>query len=319
MEKITQTLGPLPTPEISQDVDGMPVSLPHPFNQVPKSSLHLLLTSLTEEPTPLQTSTASDGIKEFSHGEISNKDFLQQLDIPIAVGSAHVESFEHNGTTIQHTEESQENVTMIPLLRESLAKDVTSAINESEETSSTAHVTLQSFLAAISQSRVEDSKVNPSDSVTDGPVLLPFKTTLRTTTVSTTTTATTTTPETTTADNSPVGVLIRLISDAAAPLAGLSAATLAYSAAAMLPVWLPVALGGRGKRSILLNFSSEKRQQQGDKPSKLLRLHNLLNLGDSMKNLMVQSRSYLSHYGHLQGALRKRSKKFTTLTKISND
>ena len=37
------------------------------------------------------------------------------------------------------------------------------------------------------------------------------------------------------------------MSEAAAPLAGLSAATLAYSAAAMLPVWLPAALG-RKKR-----------------------------------------------------------------------
>ena len=52
----------------------------------------------------------------------------------------------------------------------------------------------------------------------------------------------------TSSKNSPVGLLVRLISDAAAPLAGLSAATLAYSAAAMLPVWLPLALG-RGRRS----------------------------------------------------------------------
>merc|ERR1711902_68378 len=69
--------------------------------------------------------------------------------------------------------------------------------------------------------------------------LLPFRTTLRTTTELTTTSTTT--------DGSPSGVITRLLSEAAAPIAGLSAATLAYSAAAMLPVWLPVALGRKRK------------------------------------------------------------------------
>ena len=73
--------------------------------------------------------------------------------------------------------------------------------------------------------------------------VLPFRTTLRTT--STTTTAR---PSTTTEDGTPSGVITKLLSEAAAPIAGLSAATLAYSAAAMLPVWLPAALG-RKKRS----------------------------------------------------------------------
>lgn len=78
--------------------------------------------------------------------------------------------------------------------------------------------------------------------VSDVPIL-PFRTTLRTTT-----TTTTTQKPTTTTDGSPAGVITRLLSEAAAPIAGLSAATLAYSAAAMLPVWLPLALGRR-KRS----------------------------------------------------------------------
>ena len=78
--------------------------------------------------------------------------------------------------------------------------------------------------------------------VSDVPIL-PFRTTLRTTT-----TTTTTQKPTTTTDGSPAAVITRLLSEAAAPIAGLSAATLAYSAAAMLPVWLPLALGRR-KRS----------------------------------------------------------------------
>lgn len=46
------------------------------------------------------------------------------------------------------------------------------------------------------------------------------------------------------------GIITRILSGAAAPLAGLSAATLAYTAAAMMPVWLPLALGRR-KRDIM--------------------------------------------------------------------
>jgi hypothetical protein len=84
--------------------------------------------------------------------------------------------------------------------------------------------------------------------VSDVPIL-PFRTTLRTTT-----TTTTTQKPTTTTDGSPSGVITRLLSEAAAPIVGLSAATLAYSAAAMLPVWLPLALGGRRKRSASLDL-----------------------------------------------------------------
>ena len=68
--------------------------------------------------------------------------------------------------------------------------------------------------------------------------------TLRTLQLRTTLRTTTTTAATTT-EASPSGVITRLLGEAAAPIAGLSAATLAYSAAAMLPVWLPAALGRR--------------------------------------------------------------------------
>ena len=81
------------------------------------------------------------------------------------------------------------------------------------------------------------------------PVILPFRTTARPTTTTTTTEATVTT------DGSPAGVLSRILSEAAAPIAGLSAATLAYSAAAMLPVWLPAALAGRRRRDLVASLS----------------------------------------------------------------
>ena len=74
---------------------------------------------------------------------------------------------------------------------------------------------------------------------TEASPLLPFRTTAR----ARTTPATTTTTSTTTTPPPPQDLLQKLLSEAAAPLAGLSAATLAYSAAAMLPVWLPAALG----------------------------------------------------------------------------
>ena len=61
----------------------------------------------------------------------------------------------------------------------------------------------------------------------------------------------TTTNDTTDDNNSPktLGELVAsALAQSAAPLAGLSAATLAYGAAAMLPVWLPLALGKRKRK-----------------------------------------------------------------------
>jgi len=101
---------------------------------------------------------------------------------------------------------------------------------------------LEDFVSPTSL--IEKEETNEAQQKDSDVPILPFRTTLRTTTT------TTTTPEpTTTTDGSPSGVITRLLSEAAAPIAGLSAATLAYSAAAMLPVWLPLAMGGRKKRS----------------------------------------------------------------------
>lgn len=86
-----------------------------------------------------------------------------------------------------------------------------------------------------------------SSSQTVTPPTLPFRTTLRTSTEAVSLASTT--------DSSPQGVITRLLSEAAAPIAGLSAATLAYSAAAMLPVWLPAALAGRKKKSFEANWN----------------------------------------------------------------
>lgn len=93
--------------------------------------------------------------------------------------------------------------------------------------------------------KTKEINLASTESPQDFPPILPFKTTLRTTT--TTTAPSTTTTTTTTTERTPETILTKLMSEAAAPLAGLSAATLAYSAAAMLPVWLPAALG-RKKR-----------------------------------------------------------------------
>ena len=95
------------------------------------------------------------------------------------------------------------------------------------------------------QESLSNSQEPLTISLDKSPPILPFRTTLRTTT---TTTSTTTTTTTTTAPPQTSDLITRLLSEAAAPLAGLSAATLAYSAAAMLPIWLPVALG-RKRRS----------------------------------------------------------------------
>ena len=58
------------------------------------------------------------------------------------------------------------------------------------------------------------------------------------------------------------------MSEAAAPLAGLSAATLAYSAAAMLPVWLPAALGRKkrdAKEEVVMMLEKISAKEEKDK------------------------------------------------------
>jgi hypothetical protein len=70
----------------------------------------------------------------------------------------------------------------------------------------------------------------------------------------TTTTTTTTTASTTTLAPTAIEILTNVLSQSAAPLAGLSAASLAYGAAAMLPLWLPLALGKKKRRRKKRNF-----------------------------------------------------------------
>jgi hypothetical protein len=70
----------------------------------------------------------------------------------------------------------------------------------------------------------------------------------------TTTTTTTTTASTTTLAPTAIEILTNVLSQSAAPLAGLSAASLAYGAAAMLPLWLPLALGKKKRRRRKRNF-----------------------------------------------------------------
>ncbi len=134
--------------------------------------------------------------------ENSNMDFLHHQD---NVGSLdHIDTALASGNSVSIANEAQESTT-IPPQDGPMINETSPARNQSEsptlveveETSSPGHVTLQSFLEAISQNRLEDPKVEPTqNSVTEGPFLLPFRTTLRTTTIATTTT---TTQETTTA------------------------------------------------------------------------------------------------------------------------
>jgi hypothetical protein len=108
-----------------------------------------------------------------------------------------------------------------------------------------------------------------------------------------------------------------LISDAAAPLAGLSAATLAYSAAAMLPVWLPIALG-RGKRSFHTNPSFDNRLKSTPKSASVMPLFANILSNIEEENFPVRPRSFLS-YGHLRESLRRLSKNLSRKQKNGID
>ena len=68
------------------------------------------------------------------------------------------------------------------------------------------------------------------------------------TTTTASTSSTTESTTTTTAAPTAVEMLANVLSQSAAPLAGLSAASLAYGAAAMLPLWLPLALGKKKRK-----------------------------------------------------------------------
>ena len=139
-------------------------------------------------------------------------------------------------------------------LKVDITDDIDKVIQSQEYSSTTKSDTVSPSLASttITTTTLEPSTrsipVQPSSTSTTSTAtsaitapLLPFRTTLRTTTELTTTSTTT--------DGSASGVITKLLSEAAAPIAGLSAATLAYSAAAMLPVWLPAALAGRKRKS----------------------------------------------------------------------
>jgi len=88
----------------------------------------------------------------------------------------------------------------------------------------------------------------------------------------------------------------------------------------MLPVWLPIALGGRGKRSTLHELSYEERLKISD------RLRTLINsdkfssgrnfLPDD--NVLVRPRSSL-HHGHFRESRRRISRKLTPTQKMSVD
>ena len=127
-------------------------------------------------------------------------------------------------------------------IMEKTIKDVPSTASISTSTEKVSTTTLRSTTTTTTT-----TESNSRNTVT-APIL-PFRTTLRTTTEMVT--------EASTTDSSPQGVITRLLSEAAAPIAGLSAATLAYSAAAMLPVWLPAALAGRKKKSFEANWNSQ--------------------------------------------------------------
>merc|ERR1712029_358157 len=82
-----------------------------------------------------------------------------------------------------------------------------------------------------------------------GPSTLFIRSVATTTTWATTTTTTTTVIPSTVSQKKSLGEFVAsALAQSAAPLAGLSAATIAYGAAAMLPVWLPLALGKKRKR-----------------------------------------------------------------------
>ena len=189
--------------ELTQPAEG--TNLPNPLNTIPKTSLDMLLNSLTEssgvEPSTARTMEPQEPLatvmKELLSSENSNKDFLQKDDSFLnSLGQVNTLILQAN--SMNPTDNSTASVSAEEVVEEEIVA-IDPPVSpgpggEVSEASSPGHVTLQSFLAAISQSREEDTKQD----LTEGPVLLPFRTTLRTTTTTTTTPTTTTMLQTTT-------------------------------------------------------------------------------------------------------------------------
>merc|ERR1712218_584649 len=85
-------------------------------------------------------------------------------------------------------------------------------------------------------------------------ILFEIQEVIRNANIATTTTASTTTTSENASPKTLGELVATALSQSAAPLAGLSAATIAYGAAAMLPVWLPLALVKKRKRKRRSSF-----------------------------------------------------------------
>jgi hypothetical protein len=156
-------------------------------NTIPKSTLNILLDSLLES-SEKQLSTADQE-------QSTTVNMNEQLTAD-NLGSDIIDLEDQIKNQTESSENASESLPTETIVKESTIADnvlVSPGPIEVAEASSPGHVTLQSFLAAISQSREEE---NPhKEPVPEGPVILPFRTTLRTTTIATTTS---TTPTTTT-------------------------------------------------------------------------------------------------------------------------
>jgi hypothetical protein len=165
----------------------MRVPVLNPFNTIPKSTLNILLDSLLDSPD-IQLSTKN---QEKATTVATN----EQLTL-VYLGDDLIDLEEKIYNQTRSSENATESVVTEDTVKESSIDNnevASPGPNEVAEASSPGHVTLQSFLAAISQSREEESQKEPA---TEGPVILPFRTTLRTTTIATTTTTTATTTTT---------------------------------------------------------------------------------------------------------------------------
>ena len=168
------------------------------------------------------------------------------------------------------TDDEDKNAKPSELENEALNEDrVSTFIDSLEAATTTPPPTTLTALANIDDFDSSTEVENNTPPFPQGPLFLRADLTGSASASSTTTSTTEASATTTTPAPTAIEILTNVLSQSAAPLAGLSAASLAYGAAAMLPLWLPLALGKkRRKRAIV----------KKDNPNEYLLLKRLQNL-----------------------------------------
>ena len=258
--------------------DYAPMSIYESYDSVPNNEL------IDKLKVQLQHSPIGQAINKGQWLYESQKNNYQKTETNIQQLQAFNKNSFHKGQLISWIKNLEKDVQpskKIINLQETSKKTTTKMTTTTRTTTTLTSTTTTTSTTERTTTRLATPSTAPKNLVKKAEVI---RNAIVTTT--TTTTSTTTTTVSTTLNPSPktFGELVAsALSQSAAPLAGLSAATIAYGAAAMLPVWLPLALGKKRKRKRRSAFK-KIRENATDALSSLQEQRRLLLLHSAVSN-----------------------------------